>query len=66
MVLQFAITPWALLTPDIQVIRGAQKEIVTIGQDALGLPRLNRKSISTSTVLGLRFQLMFLRNGEGK
>ena len=56
----FAITPWALLTPDIQVVRGAQKDIVTIGQGPLGLlPRLDKKSISTSTVLGLRLQLLF-------
>jgi porin len=55
----FAITPWALLTPDLQVIRGAQKDKVSIGQDALGLPRLNRTSINTSTVLGLRLQLLF-------
>ena len=27
----FASTPWALLTPDIQIIRGAQKDQVTIG-----------------------------------
>jgi porin len=55
----FAITPWAMLTPDIQVIRGAQKDRVSIGQDALGAPRINKKSISTSTVLGLRLQLLF-------
>ena len=56
----FAITPWAMLTPDIQVVRGAQKDIVTIGQGPLGLlPRLDKKSISTSTVLGLRLQLVF-------
>jgi porin len=55
-----AITPWALLTPDIQVVRGAQKDLVTIGQGPLGvLPRLDKKSISTSTVLGLRLQLVF-------
>jgi len=56
----FAITPWALLTPDIQVVRGAQKDTVTIGQGPLGLlPRLDRKSIGTATVLGLRLQLLF-------
>ena len=27
----FAITPWLQFTPDIQVVRGAQKEKVTIG-----------------------------------
>jgi porin len=56
----FAITPWAMLTPDIQIVRGAQKDKVTIGQGPLGvLPRLDRKSITTSTVLGLRLQLVF-------
>ncbi len=56
----FAITPWALLTPDIQVIRGAQKDKFSVGQGPLGvLPRIDRKSISTSTVLGLRLQLLF-------
>src|SRR5207247_9891056 len=56
----FALTPWALLTPDIQVVRGAQKDIATIGQGPLGLlPRIDKKSISTSTVLGLRLQLLF-------
>lgn len=55
----FALTPWAMLTPDIQVVRGAQKDRITIGQGPLGLPRLDRKSISTSTALGLRLQLVF-------
>jgi porin len=56
----FAITPWALLTPDIQIVRGAQRDKVTITQGPLGvLPRVDRKSISTSTVLGLRLQLVF-------
>jgi Carbohydrate-selective porin, OprB family len=26
-----AITPWLQLTPDIQIVRGAQKEKITIG-----------------------------------
>jgi len=56
----FAITPWAVLTPDIQIVRGAQKDKVTIGQGPLGLvPRLDRKSIGTGTILGLRLQLVF-------
>ena len=56
----FAITPWALLTPDIQVVRGAQKDIVNIVQGPLGLlPRLDKTSIGTATVLGLRLQLLF-------
>ena len=56
----FAITPWALLAPDIQIVRGAQKDKVTIVQGPLGLlPRLNRKSIGMGTILGLRLQLVF-------
>jgi len=55
----FAITPWAMLTPDIQVVRGAQKDRVTIGHDAFGLPTLNKKSVGTATVLGIRLQLVF-------
>ena len=54
-----ALTPWLLLTPDIQVIRGAQKDIVTIGQDAFGFPTLSKKSIGTATVLGVRLQVVF-------
>jgi porin len=56
----FAITPWAMLTPDIQVVRGAQKDRLIVTQGPLGvLPRIDKKSISTSTVLGLRLQLVF-------
>ena len=55
-----ALTPWLLLTPDLQVIRGAQKDKVTIVQGPLGLlPRIDRKSIGTATVLGLRLQIVF-------
>jgi porin len=55
-----AITPWAFLTPDIQVVRGAQKDQFSLGQGPLGvLPRIDKKSISTSVVLGLRLQLVF-------
>jgi porin len=57
-----AITPWLQLTPDIQVVRGAQKEKITIGTlpGPLGLPFIaSRKSIGTSTVLGLRLQMVF-------
>jgi carbohydrate-selective porin OprB len=55
-----AITPWLLLTPDIQVVRGAQKEKITVRRDLLGLPFIaNRKSIGTATILGLRLQMVF-------
>jgi hypothetical protein len=53
------LTPWLLLTPDLQVLRGAQKDTVTIGQDALGLPTVNKKSVGTATVLRVRLQVVF-------
>jgi porin len=43
-----AITPWMQLTPDIQVIRPAQKEVIA-----------SREKVGTATVLGLRLQLVF-------
>jgi porin len=55
-----AITPWLQLTPDIQIVRGAQKDKVSIGTGPLGLlPRIDRKSIGTATILGLRLQMVF-------
>jgi len=51
----FAITPWMQLTPDIQVIRPAQKEIIT----RTGPITFDRKNVHTATVLGLRLQLVF-------
>jgi porin len=57
----FAITPWLLLTPDIQVVRGAQKDKITFGLPVLAeQPSLFRKeSIGTATVLGVRLQMVF-------
>ena len=56
----FAITPWLLLTPDLQVVRGAQKDKLSIVQGPLGiLPRIDAKSIGTDTVLGIRLQMVF-------
>ena len=58
----FAITPWLQFTPDIQVVRGAQKEKVTIGTGPgpLGVPFVaSRKSIGTATILGLRLKMVF-------
>ena len=56
----FAITPWLQLTPDIQVVRGAQKDKVRVFTGPLGLlPRLDKTSIGTSTILGLRLQMVF-------
>jgi porin len=46
-----ALTPWAFLTPNIQVVRGAQKFM-----DPLQ-PNINE--IRTATILGLRLQLVF-------
>ena len=55
----FAITPWLQLTPDIQVARGAQKDKISIGTGPLGLPRIDKQSISTATTLGLRLKMVF-------
>jgi hypothetical protein len=57
-----AITPWVQLTPDIQIVRGAQKEQFTIGTlpGPLGLPFIgSRKSIHTATILGFRLNMLF-------
>jgi porin len=52
-----AITPWLQLTPDIQVVRGAQKDKITLGSP---IPVIaSRKSIGTATVLGLRLKMVF-------
>jgi porin len=51
-----AITPWLLLTPDIQVVRGAQKDKITLSP----LPSIvSKKSIGPATILGLRMQMVF-------
>jgi porin len=53
----FAITPWLKLTPDIQIVRGAQKDKITLGSP---IPVIaSRKSISTATILGVRLQMVF-------
>jgi len=49
------ITPWMKLTPDIQVIRPAQKKQI-VGQDIL---TASLKDVDTATVIGLRLQLIF-------
>jgi porin len=53
-----AITPWLLLTPDLQIIRGAQKNQVNVTPGFI-LPRIGHSSINTATVLGLRLQVVF-------
>jgi len=49
------ITPWMKLTPDIQVVRPAQKKQI-VGQDIL---TAGTKDVDTATVIGLRLQLIF-------
>jgi porin len=53
----FALTPWMKLTPNIQVIRPTQKNVVSVITG--GIPSINRKSIDTATVIGVRLQLIF-------
>ena len=51
-----ALTPWLMVTPDIQVVRGAQKNKFTLDS----LPSIiSKKSIGTATILGLRMQMVF-------
>ena len=52
-----AITPWLKLTPDIQIIRPAQKEVLSVSTD--GLTLISHKKIDTATVIGLRLQMIF-------
>jgi porin len=54
-----AITPWLLLTPDIQVIGPAQKQQITLSQGPVGMPRISRESIGNAVVLGFRGQVVF-------
>jgi porin len=53
----FAITPWMRLTPDIQVIRPAQKETLQI--DSEHLLASKKKDVDTATIIGLRLQMVF-------
>jgi porin len=53
----FAITPWMKLTPDIQIIRPAQKDKLSVSSGPP--PVINKASIDTTTVLGLRLQVIF-------
>ncbi|HUL41084.1 MAG TPA: carbohydrate porin [Burkholderiales bacterium] len=48
---KIALTPWMLLTPDLQIIRPAQKQQKV---DPFGL-----QGINTAKVLGVRLQLLF-------
>jgi porin len=51
-----AVTPWLQLTPDIQVVRGAQKNKIDV--NAMGPPFIDREAIDTSVVLGLRLRIL--------
>lgn len=50
------ITPWMLLTPDIQVVGPAQKKHVV---DATDPENLVTESVGLATILGFRLQLIF-------
>jgi porin len=52
-----AITPWMKLTPDIQVIRPAQKDVLKIDNEQLLDSK--KKEVDTATVVGLRLQVVF-------
>ena len=55
-----AIAPWLQLTPDVQIVRGAQKNKFTLGSGPLGVPFIaSKRSIGTATILGLRLKMMF-------
>jgi len=45
------------LTPDIQFIRPAQKDVLEIDREALIASK--KKSVDTATVVGLRLQIVF-------
>ncbi len=48
---KIALTPWLLLTPDIQVVGPSQKQEVT--------SLVGRKSVGLATILGVRLQTIF-------
>jgi porin len=50
-----ALTPWLLLTPDIQIIRPTQRGVV---ENPLSLNSIE-KPVNTATILGLRLQVIF-------
>ena len=52
-----AITPWAKLTPDIQVIGPAQKDVLRIDRETLLASK--KGTVDTATVVGLRLQVVF-------
>jgi porin len=52
-----ALTPWMKLTPDIQIIRPAQKDRLQIDSEHVLLSK--KKDVDTATVIGLRLQVIF-------
>src|SRR5262249_40070216 len=52
-----ALTPWLMLTPDIQVSRPAQRQ--TIKVVSVLPPVVKRNDINPAVVLGLRMQIVF-------
>jgi porin len=55
-----ALLPWMKLTPNIQIVRPSQKDVVSVTTG--GIPptiNINKESIGTATVLGVRLQLIF-------
>ena len=52
-----ALTPWMKLTPDIQIIRPAQEEMLKI--DSEHLLASKKKDVDTATIIGLRLQMIF-------
>jgi porin len=52
-----ALTPWMKLTPDIQIIRPAQKDVLKIDNENVLLS--TKKEVDTATVIGLRLQVIF-------
>jgi porin len=52
-----AVTPWMKLTPNVQLIRGAQRQVVSVNTG--GVATVSTQDINTVTVLGLRLQLIF-------
>jgi porin len=50
----FALTPWAILTPDIQIVRPVQQDVV----EQTGTV-IKSNHIETALVLGVRLQLVF-------
>ena len=60
----FAITPWLLLTPDIQVVRGAQKDKIKIGPSTAPHQSDEHRYRDRSRNPAADFVLMWMNGGE--